>query len=146
MGPVRNSIGRSGGKVPKSGDRRGSCRYRVQFHDALLRWPGGPDFVQIPARLLDLSLTGCLLELPRIPQRTERQPIWFRSAADPNETWVEGVVLSIRKSFMKPCRMRIVFNDSFPYELFKKLVYGAEDRYAPVPIDTPPHEQDHYWK
>jgi len=147
MGAARHSQGFNiGRRAPGAHDRRRSCRYGVVFSDALLRWPEGARFVEVPARLLDLSLQGCMLELPRLPARTAQQPVSIRSLADSSEQWVEGVVISVRKPLMKRCRIRIVFREAFPYQLFKKLVYGTEDFQRSIDDETPPHEQDHYWK
>jgi hypothetical protein len=147
MGFARYSMqDNQGHRVPGSNDRRRTCRYRVLFQDALIGWPEGSSFIQVPARLLDLSLAGCMLELPKRPARTARQPIWVRSLADSSETWVEGVVRFVRKPLMKRCRIRIAFCDQFPYESFKKLVYGTADFHTSIRDPAPPHEQDHYWK
>ncbi len=135
-----------GQRVPGSNDRRRICRYRVLYQDALIGWPEGSSFIQVRARLLDLSLAGCMLELPKRPARTARQPIWVRSLADSSETWVEGVVRLVRKPLMKRCRIRISFCDPFPYESFKKLVYGTADFRESMRDPAPPHERDHYWK
>ena len=115
MGVARNSIyDHLGQQAPGSNDRRRICRYRVLFHDALIGWPEGSSFIQLPARLLDLSLAGCMLELRRRPPGTARQPIWVRSLADPSEIWVEGVVRSVRKPIMMRCRSGSHFVTRFP--------------------------------
>jgi hypothetical protein len=134
------------GSVPGSSDRRRSVRYAVFFPDALLGWWEGSSFVEVPARFLDLSLQGCMLELRRVPARTARQVGWIRSLAASPDQWVEGVVLSVRKPLIKRCRVRVAFRDPFPYQSFKKLVCGSEDLHATIRTDVAPHEQDHYWK
>jgi hypothetical protein len=101
--------------------------------------------IELPARLIDLSLAGCMLELQGRPARVEGQSVQVRSVAASTEEWAEGVVLSVRKPFFKDCRIRIAFRDSFPYQSFKMLVYGSEDFRGLARDHVPPHEQDHYW-
>ncbi len=147
MGSARHSIGfQIGRRAPGAFDRRRSCRYGVMFPDALLGWSEGTSLIELPARLLDLSLQGCMLELRKRPARTPQQPVAVRSLADSSAEWVAGVVVSVRKPLIKPCRIRIVFREAFPYQLFKKLVYGTEDLRASSHNGGPAHEQDHYWK
>jgi hypothetical protein len=90
-----------------------------------------------------------LLELKRVPARTARQSAWVRSLAASSEEWTEGVVISVRKPFLKRCRVRFAFRSSFPYQSFKKLVYGTEEldgKIQGIQDEAPPHERDHYWK
>jgi hypothetical protein len=146
MGFIHNWNRHSRGHVPGSNDRRRSCRYTVLFEGALLAWWDGPSFVEVPARFLDLSLQGCMLELPRAPARTARQAAWVRSSAAASDEWAEGVVLSVRKPLMKRCRVRVAFREPLPYQAFKKLVCGNEDLHPMIRDDVAQHEQDHYWK
>jgi hypothetical protein len=147
MGFVRDSMrGRADRPPPGPFDRRRSCRYRVLLGDVLLGWWEGSTFVKVPAHMLDLSLQGCMLEMRRAPARTARQPVWVRSLVASSQEWTEGVVLAVRKPLIKRCRIRIAFRDSFPYQTFKKLVYGAEDFHGSSRHEPAPHEQDHYWK
>jgi hypothetical protein len=146
MGFIHNWNRNSRGKTPGSNDRRRTCRYTVFFEDALLGWWDGPNFVEVPARFLDLSLQGCMLELPRAPARTARQDAWVRSLATAADEWAKGVVLSVRKPLMKRCRVSVAFCDPFPYQSFKKLVCGNEDLRATIRDVVALHEQDHYWK
>jgi PilZ domain len=147
MSFVRGPTGASGDSgVAGSGDRRRSCRYHVHSGDAILEWHVGSSSLELPARLIDLSLHGCMLELKKLPAKTDRQSVRVRFPAAASQEWVEGVVRSIRKPMFKCCRIRIAFPDSFPYQTFKKLVYGREDFCGSLPEDVPAHEQDHYWK
>jgi hypothetical protein len=147
MGFAHNSaIGNGGIRGNGSSDRRRSCRYQVLFPGALLGWREGSGLIELPARFIDLSLHGCMLELERTPDRAEQQPVLVRAVAASSEDWVEGVVLSIRKPLFKRCRIRIAFRDSFSYESFKKLVYGKEELLDSQPGEIPEHEQNHYWK
>ena len=146
MGFIQNWNRNSRGNIPGSNDRRRSCRYAVFCKDALLGWWEGPSFVEVPARFLDLSQHGCMLELPRAPARTARQSAWIRSVAAASDDWAEGVVLSVRKSLIKRCRVRIAFRNPLSYQSFKKLVCGNEDLRSTIGHDVALHEQDHYWK
>jgi hypothetical protein len=147
MSFIRGPMGTAGGgRPPGSGDRRRSCRYNVRIGDAVLELCALPSSIEMPARLIDLSLHGCLLELKKLPAKTERQSVRLRFPAAASQDWVEGVICSIRKPMFKSCRIRIAFRDSFPYQTFKKLVYGSDDFSGPLPEEAPAHEQDHYWK
>ncbi len=138
--------GAGGSRAPGSDDRRRSVRYRVHFGDAILSWCDGSSSLEQPARLIDLSLHGCLLELKKLPGKTGRQSVRLRFPAAASEEWVDGIVCSIRKPMFKRCQIRIAFLDSFPYQTFKKLVYGRDDFCGSLPEDAPAHEQDHYWR
>ena len=119
----------------------------MQFGDAILSWCVGSSSFEQPARLVDLSLHGCLLELKRLPAKIGRQSsVRVRFPAAASQEWLDGVVCSIRKPIFKRCQIRIAFHDSFPYQTFKKLVYGREDFFGSSPEDAPAHEQDHYWR
>ncbi len=148
MGFLRHSIRASdAARVPGAADRRRTCRYRVLFHDADLGWWEGSTFIQTPAQLVNLSLHGCMLELQRLPARTLLQPVWVRSHAATSREWDEGIVLFVRKPFIRRCRIRIAFRVAFPYQSFKTLVYGTEDLDGSIRDGAaPPHERDHYWK
>jgi hypothetical protein len=147
MSFVQGSMGTSGDSRGRgSSDRRRSCRYRVLIDDAILEWPAGPSALELPARLIDLSLHGCMLELKKLPAKSEQQAVRIRFPAAVDQEWVGGIVCSIRKPMFKCCRIRIAFHDSFPYQTFKKLVYGRDDFSKSSSAEAPAHERDHYWK
>jgi hypothetical protein len=146
MGVARDPMGvRSGLAAPGSNDRRRSIRYPVKCEDALLGWWDGLNFIHVPARFVNLSLEGCMLELDRVPARTVRESVWVRAREGSPDDWAEGVVLSVRKPLMRRCQVRVVFSYPFPHEAFLKVVYDSVHA-EPTERAAVPHELDHYWR
>ncbi len=127
-------------------DRRLSCRYPVLCPDAALGWWSESAFLDVPARLVDLSLKGCMLVLTQNFARVEGQPVWLCPLELPTAVWTEGVVLSVRKPLVQLWQIRIAFLAEFPYDLFKELVFGREHLRDVSRGPAPDHEQDHYWR
>jgi hypothetical protein len=134
------------GSNGESSDRRSSCRYRVRLPDASLGWWNGSNFIDVPVRLVNISLNGCMVELPKMLGRNATQSVWLRPRTISTPEWVEGVIIAVRKPFIKPCRVRIAFLTHFPYESFKELVYGPDHLPDPLSGEAPEHEQDHLWR
>jgi hypothetical protein len=147
MSGVRHTIGSgSDHAVDGAADKRRVCRYRVILQDSLLGWWEEASFVSTPARLVNLSSSGCLIELPRIPKPAKGQAAWICPLGLPATQWFEGTVVSVRKPFLKNCRMGIVFRAHVTFESFKTLIYGSGDLYGAAPDTAPAHERDHFWK
>jgi hypothetical protein len=147
MSGARHTIGTGlDHAVSGDADKRKVCRYRVIVEDALLGWWEEPAFVKTPARLINLSSTGCLIELPRTPRREKGQPAWICPLGLSQAQWIEGVVVSIRKPLLKNCRMGIAFRVHVTFESFKTLIYGSGHLYDEAPEHAPEHERDHFWK
>jgi hypothetical protein len=130
----------------ETGDRRRVCRYRVVLEDALLGWWQDSCFTNVPARLINLSLQGCLVELQRLPDLSPRQSVWVHPHKESQVGWFEGRIISVRKPLLRQCKVRILFLAPLGYEPFKKLVYGPEYLSDGCPRVAPAHEQDHFWK
>jgi hypothetical protein len=146
MSVIRYTNPSNTGSNAESSDRRHSCRYRVLFPDASLGWWSESSFIDVPVRLLNISLNGCMVELPKMLGRNERQSVWLRPRSIATADWTEGVIIAVRKPFVKPCRVRIAFLTHYPYESFKELVYGLDHLRDPLCADAPEHEQDHLWR
>jgi hypothetical protein len=146
MGVDRKTIEAARDRVPRSNDRRRMLRERVGFPDALLGWWDESNFTTRSVQLINLSMSGCLVEAPQHPRRAEQQAVWLRPLAVAPSEWIQGVVVSIHKPLFKRCRIRLSFLAPFPYDSYKALVYGADLPRDPLKEQTPEHEQDHHWK
>jgi hypothetical protein len=125
-------------------DRRRSCRYRVVIRDVLLGWKENDIFIELPASLEDLSLSGCLATTnhSRVPKAGES--IWFKAPASEPGEWAQGIVVSVRKPLLRRCAIRIQFLIPLTYALFRLLVQGPDT--ARPDVDRPDFECDHFWK
>ncbi len=147
MGSSRYTSGRS--DVPTSsslGDRRVSCRHRVVVDDASLGWWQDSSFFSTPCRIVDMSLSGCSVRLRRAPGLLKGQSVWLLPRGLSPGDWSEGVIVSIRKPFLRECQVRIRLLASLPYESFKALVHGPDHEHKIDRVGAPEHEQDHFWK
>jgi hypothetical protein len=147
MSGTRHTMGsRFNHAASAPGDKRRVCRYRVLLQDALLGWWEQEKFVSTPARLINLSTSGCLIELPRTPERAKGEPGWICPLGLSQAQWIEGVVVSVKKPLLKNCRIGISFRAHVTFESFKTLVYGSGNLGEAVADDAPEHERDHFWK
>jgi hypothetical protein len=128
------------------GDRRRVCRYAAALQDASLGWWEGSCFVEVPARLVNVSANGCLVELARLPKPRARESIWFQSRKASLGEWTEGRIVSVRKPLLRKCKISISFAAPFAYESFKKMVYGLEQVENDTRTEAPEHERDNFWK
>jgi hypothetical protein len=147
MSLARHAIG-SGIDHAVSGaaDKRRVCRYPVLLQDALMGWWEESNFVSTPVRLLNLSTSGCLIELPRTPKPGKGQPAWICPLGLSPTQWIEGAVASVRKPFLKNCRVGIAFRAQVTFESFKTLIYGSGHLFDDAADRGPEHERDHFWK
>lgn len=99
-----------------------------------------------PVRLLNLSLSGCLIESHRRTKLTKQQAVWVQAHSVTVAEWTEGRIVSIKKTWTGKCLVGIAFLGTFPYEPFKKLIYGREICVESSQKDSPEHERDHFWK
>jgi hypothetical protein len=128
------------------GDRRRVYRYPAVLQEASLGWWEDSCFVEVPARLVNLSTNGCLVELARLPKPTTRESVWFHSRNASQGEWTEGLIVSARKPLLCKCKIRISFIVPFAYESFKKLVYGIDRVHNDTRKEAPEHERDEFWK
>jgi hypothetical protein len=147
MGIPRDTIGRRPiSPASGRGDRRGSCRHPVVIDDASLGWWKDSAFVSTPCRIIDISLYGFLIKARRLAGVKEGQSIWLLPRGLAPGDWAEGIIVSIRKPWLRECQVRIKLMAPFPYESFKTLVYGPDHIRENDRLDAPEHEQDHFWK
>jgi hypothetical protein len=125
-------------------ERRRVCRYSAVQTAAWLGWWEGQEFKSTSARLVDISLRGCMMTVELLPP--QGQPVWFcPPGATPTE-WIEATLIESKRRFLGPRVVRIAFSNPFPYETFKDLVYGrnAVGGQVPEPSASPESERD-YW-
>jgi hypothetical protein len=129
---VSRKSGRGTTAEPHAGadDRRAVCRYAVVQPRAWLGWWEGEQFLSTPAKVSDISLRGCGMIVEQFP--TSQGSVWFcpsgtgtgSSATATSADWIEAKVIESRKRLFGPKVVRIVFRRSFPYDIFKAVVYG----------------------
>jgi hypothetical protein len=129
-----------------AGDRRRACRYPVVFQDMALGWWQDALFVNVRARLVDLSTNGCLAEVARHHKLPTDQTVWVRSHGASHAAWTEGRIITVRKLFFGKCKVRITFRVPFEYETFKRLVYGPDHLREVTQSQAAEHEKDEFWK
>lgn len=105
-------------------DRRSVCRYPVVQTKGWLGWWEGPTFRSTDARLVDISLRGCMMTVDRLPP--EGQPVWFCPPGTNPSEWIEANLIEAHRRLLGPRVVRVAFLQPFPYETFKNLVYGPE--------------------
>jgi hypothetical protein len=103
-------------------DRRSVCRYPVVQTRAWLGWWEGSSFRSTDARLVDISLRGCMMTVDRLPP--EGRPVWFCPPGTDPSGWIEAKLVEAHRRFLGPRVVRVAFIQPFPYETFKNLVYG----------------------
>jgi hypothetical protein len=147
MGTAHHAVERSLSQTAKrSNDRRAACRYPVRLPDALLGWWSGSDFVNFPARIVDLSTAGCRAEARALPSRREKEAIWVRPLAITSGEWTAGIIVSRKKPFLGKDQIRIKFLAPFPYESFQMLVYGPAEAVQDPDSERPEHEREGFWR
>jgi hypothetical protein len=131
----------SGGK-----DRRRACRYVVTFPDGSLGWWEDSCFVDMPCRIIDMSLVGCMVESRSLPKGMQQQSVWFRTLGVSPSAWTEGIIVAVRKPLFRKCQIRIRFRAPFPYESFRTLVFGPDRLCENANREFAEHEKDHFWR
>jgi hypothetical protein len=132
--------------VTSDSDRRRICRYPVVTPDALLGWREEPNFKNTPARLVNLSLNGCMVELLQRPGVTAQQSVWVYPHEISGAGWTEGRIVEVSKPLFGKCRVRIAFLAPLAYEPFKRLIYGLDQPGELPEEELPEHERDHFWR
>lgn len=115
----------------ETADRRRVCRYAVVKEKSWVGWWEGTKFESTAARILDISLRGALLNVDRFPPLGVS--VWLCPPdVDAQDEWLEMKVLEVRKKIFGKRQARVTFRNIFPYETFKKLVYGPEAFKSPA--------------
>jgi hypothetical protein len=139
------SIHRRSGRVQDAsppagvGERRASCRYSVDDARAWIGWWEGAQFRHVAADIEDVSLRGARLSVERFPPRG--QPVWFQPPGGAPDEWLEVRVIEAKKRLFGPRQLLIAFRKTFPYEMFKAVVYGREALGGAPPKDRAPEGQ-----
>jgi hypothetical protein len=122
---------------------------------AWLGWWENERFQTTPAGILDLSLRGCQMTVDQSP--ATKTLVWFcpsgtgtgASATATSSDWIEAKLIDSHKRLFGPRIVRIVFRRSFPYDVFKAIVYGRERSGGAmpslwVPVDNVTDDRD-WW-
>jgi hypothetical protein len=92
---------------------------------AWLGWWQGEAFQNTPAKIIDISLRGALLNVESFPPKG--QSAWFcPPGVTTQEEWIEVKLVDMKKRLFGPREVRIAFRKVFPYEIFKTVVYGPD--------------------
>jgi hypothetical protein len=131
--------------APGSQDRRSVCRYSVIQENAWLGWWEGEAYQSTAARIIDISLRGALLTVETFPPKD--RPLWFCPPGITEEDeWIEVKMVGTKKKLFGPREVRVAFRKVFPYEIFKAVVYGADNfQGAPTPNWLPEDAADRDW-
>jgi hypothetical protein len=126
-------------------DRRSSCRYRPLLKSAVLGWDEDNSRVKIPVELDNVSIQGCLVRSRVRPAPKPGERIWFKASEMNASGWIEGIIVSTFKPFLRKQVTRIRFVSVLPFQTFKVLVYGPGG-IDPESIPRPEHETDQWWR
>ena len=129
-----------------TGDRRRVCRYPAVLRNAVLGWWRHSEFKTQAGDLANLSLSGCLIELDRLPDLSMADSVWLHLHKSSELEWIEGRVIAIKKPLLRKCQVRVLFVGPLGYEPFKKIVYGPGYLGDHIQTPKPDHEHDQFWK
>jgi hypothetical protein len=124
-------------------DRRSVCRYASIESRAWLGWWLGEQFHNTDARVVDISLRGCMMTVDRLPP--EGETVWFCPPGTTPSEWIEAKLVESRRRLLGPRVVRIEFRNPFPYETFKRLVYGPDALSGKTVAEPAPESQRDYW-
>jgi hypothetical protein len=125
-------------------DRRSVCRYASLEAQAWLGWWDCNEFRSTNARLVDISLRGCMMVVDRLPPRD--QTVWFCPPGTAPLAWIEARLVEAKRRFLGPRIVRIEFSTPFSYDTFKHLVYGPNAlRGKKSEAEWVPESQRDYW-
>ncbi|MGC8641754.1 MAG: PilZ domain-containing protein [Isosphaeraceae bacterium] len=126
-------------------DRRTTCRYEPRAKSAVLTLGWDNSEGELTVDLKCISLQGCMVRSRAGLPLNRGDPIWLRASDMTDSDWIEGKVVAVHKPFLRGQQIRIHFASSLSFEVFKTLVYGA-DEVVPVEIIRPEHETDQFWR
>jgi hypothetical protein len=124
-------------------ERRSVCRYVAVQTVAWLGWWEGQEFKSTNARLVDISLRGCMMTVDRLPPTG--QPVWFCPPGTTPNAWIEATLIESKRRLFGPRIVRIAFCNSFPYQTFKDLVYGPDALGGQSAEPSALREKSDYW-
>jgi len=142
MARSRKRLAHGTGREP---DRRRSCRYPAKVKAVVLGWDTDGIRVELPVELDDISIHGCRVTSRACPAPKPGELIWFQAPGANPPAWIEGVLVSTIKPFLRKSSSRIRFLRNLPYQTFKMLVYGPEGNDLEEK-ERPEHEADQIWR
>ncbi len=110
------------------GERRRNTRYAAALEEAWIGWWEEGRFVESPARLVNVSSGGALVEAEHAPR--VRKSVWICLVAPERTGWVEGLVLDARNTPEGVRHVRIRFREVCPYAFLDLSVSGGSVRPA----------------
>ncbi len=124
----KNAWDRPYALVPKGGkvDRRSAPRYPANESRINLAWSTGNDYQNTDARIVNISQTGALIEVDRLPPGNG--PLWMRLGEHEFHEWVEARLVAANKPWFGRGRLRVHFSAGCPFDFFKTVVIGRERR------------------
>jgi hypothetical protein len=125
-------------------DRRGICRYSVVEAHAWLGWWEKDEFHSTNARLVDISLRGCMMTVDLLPPQD--RSVWFCPPGTAPSEWIEARLIEARRRLFGPRVVRIAFCKPFSYDTFKHVVYGPDALGGQFcTTDNMPESERDYW-
>ena len=125
-------------------DRRSICRYTAVETRAWLGWWEEQEFRSTDARIVDISLRGCMMTVDRLPPKD--QPVWFCPPGTSPVEWIEARLIESKRRLFGPRVVRIEFHKPFAYDVFKHLVYGPDALGGQISTLEPvPESERDYW-
>ncbi len=114
---------RRGRSVVDSRERRSALRYPVSRCTVRLQWRSEVGWVVGDGELLEIGMGGTSLVVDGEPVVGRPVEMWLASEGSAGK--FSGEVLECVREVEGMFRVRVVFPDGCPYELFKRLVWGS---------------------
>jgi hypothetical protein len=130
-------------RATNADDRRSICRYSAVETRAWLGWWDDQDFRSTDARVVDISLRGCMMTVERLPPQD--QPVWFCPPGTTPTEWIEARLVESKRRFLGPRVVRIEFLKPFAYDTFKHLVYGPDALGGQISSEPVPESKRDCW-
>jgi hypothetical protein len=105
-------------------DRRGAHRYKPEQDQFLVGWWTSGLFQSVPARLLDLSISGALLVIAEGEPAPEPGKVLISPAGGARDHWAQADVLEILCQDDGRRLLRLRLMEPFSYETFKTVIWG----------------------
>ena len=128
QGRRHGSIEKSASPTERAGNRTAAEAAVIlpKLKTAVLGWDADGGRVELPVELHDISIQGCRVKSRVCPAPKPGELIWFQAPDVHPQAWIEGVLVSTIKPFLRKSSSRIRFLRNLPYQTFKMLVYGPE--------------------
>lgn len=105
-------------------ERRTTTRYKAVDPRCRLGWWDGPQFREVPAAMLNVSMRGALVTCGVAPP--EDLPTWLLLEGNAEVAWFQAQVVKVSRPKKAAPEIALEFCSSCPYESFKAAAFGPD--------------------